>query len=91
VTFSGGVTPDHTGHSIYLQIETPKGRFQDVSESTVGSGSRYSFSYAFGQPGTYSVRARIFGGPENVGAGSAPVTVTVSGYAAASTLPAATS
>jgi hypothetical protein len=89
VDFSGTVTPDHTGHAIYLQVLTAKGGWQDVQGQSVGSGSRYDFSYAFGQPGTYTVRARIFGGPDNVGAGSTPVTVTVAGDAAASSLPAA--
>jgi hypothetical protein len=89
VTFSGGVTPDHTGHSIYLQVQTAKGGWQDVAESTVTSGSRYSFSYRFGQPSTYTVRVRIFGGPENVGAAATPVSVTVAGDAPAASLPAA--
>jgi hypothetical protein len=87
VSFSGSVSPDHTGHAIYLQIETAKGGYQDVVGSVVQTGSTYTISYGFGQPGTYTVRARIFGGPENVGAGSPTVTVTVAGYAAASGLP----
>jgi hypothetical protein len=89
VSFSGVVSPDHTGHTIYLQVETPKGGWQDVAASSITSGSRYSINYRFGQPSTFTVRARIFGGPENVGAGSTPVTVTVAGDAAASSLPAA--
>jgi hypothetical protein len=89
VTFSGAVTPDHTGHQIDLQIQTPQGGWQDVAEEPISAGSRYSFDYRFGQPSTFTVRARIFGGPENVGAGSAPVTVTVAGDAPASSLPAA--
>jgi hypothetical protein len=90
LSFTGTVSPDHTGHSIYLQIQTARGGWQDVDATQVGSGSNYAFSYRFGEPGTYTVRTRIFGGPENVGAGSTPVTITVSGYAAASTLPAPT-
>jgi hypothetical protein len=89
VGFSGTVTPDHAGHAIYLQVLTAKGGWQDVASQSVSPGSRYAFSYRFGQPGTYTVRARIFGGPENVGAGSPTVTVTVAGDAPASTLPAA--
>jgi hypothetical protein len=89
VSFSGGVTPDHTGHAIYLQLETARGGWQNVAEQALGAGSRYGFTHRFGQPGTYTVRARIFGGPENVGAGSAPVTVTVAGDAPASSLPTA--
>jgi hypothetical protein len=87
VSFTGGVTPDHTGHLMYLQIQTARGGWQNVAASRVTSGSRYSFSYRFGQPGTDTVRTRIFGGPENVGAGSAPVTVTVAGDAPAASLP----
>ncbi len=89
VSFSGGVTPDHTGHLIYLQIQTARGGWQNVAEQSLSTGSRYSFNYRFGQPSTYTVRVRIFGGPENVGAGSAPVTVTIAGDAAAASLPAA--
>lgn len=90
VTFSGAVTPDHSGHLIELQIQTPRGGWQDVAQEPVSAGSRYSFDYRFGQPSTYTVRVRIFGGPENVGAGSPPVTVTVAGDAPADSLPAAT-
>jgi hypothetical protein len=90
VTFSGAVTPDHTGHLIDLQIQTPHGGWQDVAQEQISAGSRYSFAYRFGQPSTFVVRARIFGGPENVGAGSAPVTVTVAGNAPPASLPAAT-
>jgi hypothetical protein len=89
VSFSGAVTPDHSGHAIYLQIQTARGGWQDVAQQAISAGSGYGFNYAFGQPGTYTVRARIFGGPENVGSGSVPVTVTVAGEAPASSLPTA--
>jgi hypothetical protein len=89
VTLSGGVTPDHTGHLIYLQQETANGDWQNVAQGVVTTGSRFSFSYTFGQAGTFNLRARIYGGPENVGGASAPVTITVSGVVPFSQLPTA--
>jgi hypothetical protein len=47
----------------------------------------YSFSYTFGKQGTHQLRARIYGGPENIGAASAPVTITVTGVAPVTSLP----
>ena len=82
VTFSGLVTPDHTGHAVFLQVQTPRGGWQNVQGTTLTRGSRYSLAYAFGQPGSYTVRARIFGGPENVGAASDPQTIAVGPAAA---------
>lgn len=87
VSFSGAVSPDHTGHEIFLQRETASGRWQDVASSYLTAGSRYDLLYRFGQAGTFSLRARIYGGPRNVGGASAPQTITVSGAAAPNTLP----
>jgi plastocyanin len=89
VTFTGTVSPDHTGHVIALQVETPKGGWQTVESGTIGSGSNYSLDDRFGKPGTYTIRTRVFGGPVNIGAASTPVTVTVAGDAPVSQLPAA--
>jgi hypothetical protein len=87
VTITGAVSPDKTGHLIYLQQLGADGRWQDVARSVVIHGSTYSFTYTFGQAGAAALRARIYGGPENVGGASSPVTVTVSGTAPAATLP----
>jgi hypothetical protein len=81
VTLSGTVTPNHTGHVIHLQILGPHGFWHNVATGVVASGSTYSFTYTFGQDGTVQLRARIDGGPENVGGASPPVTITVSGVA----------
>jgi hypothetical protein len=89
VTFSGSVTPDHAGHWIYLQQQTQGGSWQDIAGVQIGAGSNYAITYRFGQPGTFNLRARIFGGPENIGGASAPVSETVTGVAAASSLPTA--
>ena len=89
VTFTGNVTPDHTGHWIYLQVQGPKGGWQDVEATRVGAGSRFSFTVRPGTLGTFTLRARIFGGPLNIGAASPTASITVSGVAPASSLPAA--
>jgi hypothetical protein len=87
VTISGTVSPDKTGHIIWLQRLGADGHWHDMIASVVTTGSMYSFSASSGQAGTFEVRARIYGGPDNVGGASAPVTITVSGVAPASTLP----
>jgi hypothetical protein len=90
ITVTGSVSPDKNGHWIYLQELRPDGAWATIVGGKVGTGSAYSLSYAFGSTGIYKVRVRIFGGPENVGAASAPQSVTVSAAAAAATLPPAT-
>lgn len=87
VTISGAVSPGKSGHVIYLQRLGADGSWHNVARSVVAAGSTYSFSYTFGQPGTVQLRARIYGGPVNVGAASAPVTVIVSGTAPVGSLP----
>jgi len=79
VTISGAVTPNHTGHVIYLQILGTHGFWHSVATGVVASGSKYSFTYTFGEDGTVQFRARIYGGPDNIGGASPTVTVTVTG------------
>jgi hypothetical protein len=86
-TISGTVTPDKTGHPISLQRLGADGNWHDVEHGVVDVASRYSFTYTFGQAGAFELRARVYGGPDNVGAVSAPVTITVSGVAPATSLP----
>jgi len=81
VTISGTVSPDKTGHVIYLQKQGADGFWHNVASETVAAGSTYSFTHTFGEMGTMTFRARIPGGPDNVGNASAPVTITVSGVA----------
>jgi hypothetical protein len=87
VTLSGTVTPDHTGHLVYLQRLGADGFWHNVVKGTVGTGSTYSLSYSFGQTGSIALRARIYGGPDNVGAPSPPMTVSVNGVEPVSSLP----
>jgi len=82
ITLTGTVAPPHFGHVIYLQRLGTDGYWHRVAMTWVVSGSTFSFAYPLTQPGTLQLRARITGGPENVGAASPPVTITVSGKAA---------
>ncbi len=79
VTLSGIVTPEHAGHFIYLQLLGTHGFWHNVGAGVVASGSTYSFTYTFGEDGTVQLRARIYGGPENIGGASSTVTITVNG------------
>lgn len=87
VTFTGTVSPDHTGHTIYLERQGTDGDFHVIAVGQVGAGSAYSLSRSLYAPGTKVLRVFIPGGPENQGAASQPFTVTVT-PAPASALPA---
>ncbi len=77
-TVTGTVSPDHTGHIIYLQQANRfGGGFHTVAVSTVGAGSAYSFSHSVYTVGTPTFRVRIPGGPLDEGAASKPFTITV--------------
>ncbi|MEA2427463.1 MAG: hypothetical protein QOF37_1091 [Thermoleophilaceae bacterium] len=78
VQFTGTVTPDKTGHVIYLQRQNPSGGgFHTVQVAFVGTGSTYSISRRLFVPGTKAFRVFIPGGPFNQGAASPPLTITV--------------
>lgn len=81
VTLSGTVTPAKPGHVIFLQRLGDDGAWHDVASTRLTGGSTYAFTYTFGQAGTAKLRARIFGGPWNVGGASPVETIDVSGVA----------
>jgi hypothetical protein len=87
VTFTGTVTPDHTGHLIYLQEMGTDGFWHNVAAGTVATGSLYSIPYTFTAMGSFQFRSRIYGGPENVGNTSSDETEVVSGLAPLGTIP----
>lgn len=88
VTFSGTVSPDHSGHVIYLERQNASGNgFHVVQVALVGSGSGYSITHRFYDTGTKVVRVFIPGGPENQGAASQPFTITVAPAPAATLTP----
>ena len=86
VTFFGTVLPDKVGHLIYLQKLGADGDWHTIALGIVGFGSTFQFNWTVGSPGPYSFRARVPSDESNVGAASAPVTVTATAPAA-STLP----
>jgi hypothetical protein len=78
VVFTGSVSPDKAGHAIYLQKLGKDGDWHTVEVRFVNSASTFQFGWTFGTAGTKEFRARITGGPANVGGASAPVTIVVS-------------
>ena len=77
VDFTGTVTPDKSGHVIYLQKLGADNQWHTVEVRTVSSASTFSFGWTFGAAGTKQFRARILGGPVDIGGASSPMTVTV--------------
>jgi hypothetical protein len=88
VTFTGSVSPDKVGHLIYLQRLGADRDWHTVKIGVVGAGSTYRFTWTFGAPGTKVFRTKVPGGPFNVGAVSAPVTISVAAAPVASLPPA---
>lgn len=60
IAFSGAVSPDKTGHLIYLQRQNAAGGdFHTVQVATVGGGSTYSIVRRVFDPGTQVFRVLI--------------------------------
>lgn len=78
VTFSGTVSPSKAGHVIYLERLGADNAWHVVEQGVVSPMSTFSLPWTFGTAGTKEFRARITGGPANVGAASTPVSVVVS-------------
>jgi len=78
IVFTGNVTPDKAGHAIYLQKLGKDGDWHTVEVRFLNNASTFQFGWTFGTAGTKEFRARITGGPANVGGASAPVTIVVS-------------
>ena len=86
IVFTGNVSPSKAGHAIYLQKLGKDGDWHNVEVRFINNASTFQFGWTFGAAGTKEFRARIAGGPGNVGGASAPVTIVVS-QPALSTLP----
>jgi hypothetical protein len=88
LTLTGTVAPVHAGHVIYLERQNRTGLSYHVVEvSTVTAAGTYSISHAFLAPGVAKVRVKIPGDPENQGAATAPIEVTVTPAPAGSLRP----
>jgi hypothetical protein len=77
VTFTGDVSPDKAGHVIYLQKFGADNNWHTVEVGIVHANSTFQLGWTFGTAGAKEFRARITGGPANVGGASAPVTIDV--------------
>ncbi|MFZ0087885.1 MAG: hypothetical protein WAL63_00145 [Solirubrobacteraceae bacterium] len=77
ITFAGSVSPDKAGHVIYLEKLGRDNNWHVVEIRAVAGNSTFQFGWTFGTAGTKEFRARITGGPANVGGASAPVTIDV--------------
>lgn len=78
VVFSASVSPDKSGHGIELQRLGSDSAWHTVATGVVSPASTYQFTWTFGTAGSKEFRAKITGGPANVGSASTPVTVVVS-------------
>jgi hypothetical protein len=78
ITFTGSVSPDKGGHVIYLQKLGKDGDWHTVEARFVANASTFQFGWTFGTAGAKEFRARILGGPVNVGGASTPATIVVS-------------
>lgn len=81
LTFSGTVSPEHTGHLIYLERQNASGMgFEVVDVATLTAGptsSVYSIPYVDFNIGTSVFRVRVPGDPQNGGAVSPLFTIQV--------------
>jgi hypothetical protein len=88
IAFSGAVSPDHTGHVIYLERQNANGTgFHVIQVAFIGAGSTYSIVHQLYVPGTKVLRVYIPGGPENQGAASSPFAIQVTPAAASALMP----
>lgn len=88
LTFSGTVSPDHTGHVIYLERQNASGNgFHVVEISTVQGGSSFSITHTVYDSGSKLFRVSIPGGPDNGGASSPPFAITVTPAALPALMP----
>lgn len=78
VTFTGSVTPVKADHPVYLQEQGKDGEWHNIQVQVTQSNGTYEFTWTPGAPGTFKLRARMFHDEHNIGAASAPVSVTAS-------------
>jgi hypothetical protein len=78
ITFTGQVTPDHTGSRVALQVQSGDANtWRTVKISRVATGSNYSIDYAWRTAGSRNVRVAFIGDARNTAAQSDPTTVII--------------
>jgi hypothetical protein len=71
LTFSGAITPGHTGQVVYLQAQNASGvGFHTVEVGTVSSGGAFSIVHTPFTTGTKKFRIKVHGDPQNQGVAS---------------------
>ncbi len=89
LTVTGTVTPVKAGHRVLLQKQNAGGSgFHTVGSGTVAADGTYTVSQKLLVPGSYTLRVKVPGDPENGATTSAPFATTVTAVPT-STLPAA--
>jgi hypothetical protein len=88
LSFTGKVTPVRAGHVIYLERQNASGvGYHVVEVSTVSAVGTYSVSRAFLDTGVAKLRVKIPGDPENQGASTPLVSVSITPAPAGSLVP----
>jgi hypothetical protein len=78
VTFTGTVTPNHTGEYVFLQQQIGSSDdWRTVKRGRIGAGSKYAVSYRWKRPGVRDVRVLFRGDQRNIRGVSDPVTLDV--------------
>jgi hypothetical protein len=77
IQFTGTVSPDKAGHSVYLEGLGTDGNWHVIEVGVVRPDSTYSLNWTAGNVGTFQFRTRVPGGPHDVSGVSSPVTETV--------------
>jgi hypothetical protein len=77
LTFSGTVSPEISGHVIYLEQQNNSGPGFHVVEVSTISGAGFAIEHTVYEAGTSVFRVRIPGDPQNGGALSQSFTITI--------------
>jgi len=77
IEVSGQVQPAGPGQIVYLQLRDAAGRFQTIAVGFLNGSSAFTIDHRLRSAGTKTYRIYVPGNGRNVGAASAPFTVTV--------------
>jgi hypothetical protein len=77
LSFTGHVTPNHTGNRVLLQEQTGGDDWATIASKRVGPGSNYSISHAWQTAGSHVVRVTLPSDLRNLAGHSDAVDVTI--------------
>jgi hypothetical protein len=77
VTFSGTVTPNHSGKRVYLQRYLGSGRWANVTYKALTTSSAYAFAVKITTPGTFTYRVWFVADTDHTNAYSAAKAIKV--------------